>query len=189
MTEPPEVPILDTARLRLRPITEDDAPGLHEAYGNAEAMRFWDGLPSRDLAETVLRIRRSLEVSPHWHATFAVEQRASGRFVGAVNYHERRPLYHRLVLGWLIVPNYWRQDLTLEAVSALLRHCFQALDTHRIEAEIDPANVASRGLAERLGFQREGLMRDRLWVESKPSSCLMYALLRPEWGDAGHPNG
>jgi ribosomal-protein-alanine N-acetyltransferase len=181
MAEPPDVPVLHTTRLRLRLLTEDDAPGLHEAYGDATAMRFWDAQPSRDLAETRQRIARSREASPQWHATFALERRETGQFVGAVNYHDRRPLNRRLVLGWIIVPNCWQQGLAHEAVGALLDHCFQALDAHRIEAEIDPENTASRRLAERLGFRQEGLLRDRLWVAGRPSSCYMYSLLRPEW--------
>jgi RimJ/RimL family protein N-acetyltransferase len=68
-----------------------------------------------------------------------------------------------------------------EAMFALLSHCFDRLETHRVEAEIEPANDRSARLAERLGFQREGLLRDRLNVAGEPRSCWMYSLLRQEW--------
>jgi ribosomal-protein-alanine N-acetyltransferase len=68
-----------------------------------------------------------------------------------------------------------------EAARALLTHCFTTLQTHRVEAEIEPANLRSIRFAERLGFQSEGLLRDRLWVNGEPRSILMYALLRPDW--------
>jgi ribosomal-protein-alanine N-acetyltransferase len=61
----------------------------------------------------------------------------------------------------------------------LLDHCFTSLDTHRIEARIEPGNHASIGLAEALGFVQEGLMRDWLFVGGEPRSMLLYALLRP----------
>ena len=64
MIEPPAVPELQTPRLLLRRLVESDALGLHAAYGDAAAMRFWDGPPSRDVAETAARIRQSLEISP-----------------------------------------------------------------------------------------------------------------------------
>ena len=77
-----------------------------------------------------------------------------------------------------------------EATVALLRHCFGALEAHRIEAEIEPANGASEGLAERLGFQREGLLRDRAFVGGEPRSVGMWSLLRPEWQEpAGSERG
>ena len=68
-----------------------------------------------------------------------------------------------------------------EAVSAVLSHCFTTLNTHRVEAEIEPENVRSARLAQRLGFQREGLLRDRLFVGNQPRTQQMYALLRSEW--------
>jgi RimJ/RimL family protein N-acetyltransferase len=55
------LPVLETVRLRLRQIEKGDAAGLHAAHGDAEAMRFWDFPPSRDLAETASRI-----LQPEW---------------------------------------------------------------------------------------------------------------------------
>jgi [ribosomal protein S5]-alanine N-acetyltransferase len=183
MSDPPAVPELQTPRLRLRRLVETDAPGLHVAYGDPAAMRFWDALPSRDLAETAARIRQSIEISPQWHAMFAVLLRDAGEFVGMVNYHRRVPQQRRLAVGWILVPAWSGQGLAEEATRALLNHCFTALDTHRIEAHIEPENAASIRLAERLGFRREGLMRDQLFVDEKPRNALLYALLRPDWGN------
>ena len=44
-----------------------------------------------------------------------------------------------------------------------------------------PENVRSIRLAERLGFQREGLLRERLWVGGKPRDQVMFGLLRGAW--------
>ena len=184
MIEPPPVPELHTPRLTLRRIVETDAPGLHLAYGDVEAMRFWDLLPSRDEQETAASIRRSLEVDPQWHAMFAVMLRATGAFIGAVNYHFRQPWTRRPAVGWIVARPWWQQGFGAEAAGALLDHCFTALDTHRVEAQIEPGNAASRRLAERLGFQLEGLMRDWLFVNGEPRDMLLYALLRPDWRPA-----
>jgi len=181
MSETPGVPVLRTRRLTLRRVVEADAAGLHLAYGDAEAMRFWDSLPSRGEDETAAWLRRSLEVSPQWHAMFAVTLRDSGEFIGAVNYHLRQPWHRRLALGWILARPWWRQGFAAEATEALIAHCFAALDAHRIEAHIEPANRASRQLATRLGFQQEGLMRDWLFVDGEPRDILLYALLRPDW--------
>ncbi len=175
------VPDLLTERLRLRALEITDAPGLHLAYGNAHSMRFWDALPSRSLGETEARISRTLSASTEWHAAWAVLGRASGQFIGMVNYHARQAWNRRLAIGWILVPDRERHGYMHEAMLAFLSHCFDTLDTHRVEAEIEPANARSARLAERLGFQREGLLRDRLNVAGEPRSCWMYSLLRPEW--------
>jgi [ribosomal protein S5]-alanine N-acetyltransferase len=178
---PPPVPDLATDRLRLRRLAIEDAPNLHQAYGDAEAMRFWNAPPSRDLAETEQRIRRSLSSDATSHTAWAILSQDDGRFIGMVNYHARQAWNHRLAVGWILVPGYWGQGYMQEAMRALLTHCFEALDTHRIEAEIEPENVRSARLADRLGFRREGLMRDVIFVADQPRSIWMYALLRPEW--------
>ena len=174
------LPVLDTPRLLLRAWEEADAPAMHECFGDAETMRFWDTPPSRNLAETLDRIQASLDVSPRWHAAFAVTIRATGRVVGMVNYHGRQPTMRRLVVGWIVSPAWRRRGVTLEAMSALLDHCHSALNTHRVEAEIEPENAASIGLAEKLGFQREGLMRECMFVGGQPRSLYLYARLHGE---------
>ncbi len=67
------------------------------------------------------------------------------------------------------------------ALIPFLAHCFGALESHRVEALIEPENAGSRALAEKLGFRAEGLMRDRLCVEGKFRNVLMYALLADDW--------
>jgi len=192
MTEPvTQVPALNTARLRLRCLMIEDAPAAHQAYGDSEAMRFWDMPPSIDLEETERRLKRSLSVDPQWHATWAVlarpdDQLPEDQFIGMVNYHARQPWNRRLALGWILIPRFEGRGYMQEAVRAVLTHCFATLNTHRIEAEIEPANVRSVRLAQRLGFQREGLLRDRLFVADHPRSLQMYSLLRSEWGAMPH---
>jgi ribosomal-protein-alanine N-acetyltransferase len=170
-----------TDRLRLRRLVPQDAPGLHLAYGDADAMRFWDGPPSRDLAETEERIRRSASVDPSWHIAWALLAKPDEQFIGMVNYHGRQDAHRRLALGWILVPRYERQGYMAEALRALLAHCFETLHVHRVEAEIEPSNSRSIRLAERLGFRAEGLLRDRLWAGGEPRTIMMYALLRPDW--------
>jgi RimJ/RimL family protein N-acetyltransferase len=144
-------------------------------------MRYWDALPSADLAETEQRLRGSLSVDPRWHATWAILTRPDDRFVGMINYHARQPWNRRLALGWILLPDCQGGGIMQEAAGAVLAHCFGALDAHRVEAEIEPDNIRSSRLAERLGFQREGLLRDRLLVAGQPRTMQMYALLRPDW--------
>ena len=175
------LPAFETTRLVLRPIAEGDAPGLHAAYGDAGAMRFWDAPPSVDVAETAGRIRQSLAAERRWHGMWAIVARAGG-FAGMINYHNVDPRNRRLALGWILAPAFWRQGLMVEAADAVLHHCFAAMDMNRIEALIEPENAASRALAVKLGFRQESdLLRDRLCVAGQYRGVLMYGLLRAEW--------
>jgi [ribosomal protein S5]-alanine N-acetyltransferase len=179
--EPVTLPDLETERLILRQISEPDAEGLHVAYGDPEAMQYWNFPATRDVAETASCIRQSLAVDERWHAAWAILLK-DGDFAGMINYHHREPWNRRLELGWILAPAYWRQGLMTEAGQAVLYHCFTAMGTHRIEALIEPENVASLALATTLGFTPEsGLLRDRLCVNGRFRSVLMYGLLEPDW--------
>src|SRR5262249_44095188 len=136
------LPVLQTSRLTLREIEEGDAEGLHGAYGDAAAMRFWDHPASDDIAQTRLRIRGTLDVDRTWHGMWAILTR-SGEFAGAINYHGRQMQQRRLAVGWIVVPRFWRQGLMAEAAKIVLHHCFSDLGAHRIEARIEADNIAS----------------------------------------------
>jgi RimJ/RimL family protein N-acetyltransferase len=177
---PPTVPEFETERLSLRRLTVDDAHELHRAYGDAEAMRYWDAPPSRDVLETEQRIQRSLEFNATWQASWAVLIR-QGPFVGMVNYHGRQQWNRRLAVGWILIPEFRGHGFMQEAMRVLIAHCFQSLGTHRIEAEIERDNLRSARLAERLGFEREALLRDRMFVSGQPRSVWMHTLLRSKW--------
>jgi RimJ/RimL family protein N-acetyltransferase len=175
-------PIFTTARLKLRPIAASDAKGLHAAYGDPEAMRFWDTAPSRDLDETKKRIPKNTPQFGMW----AVLSKDGKRFLGMVNFHARNAAHRRVAIGYILARAHWRQGLMGEAMVPFLGFCFGdhrfgGLGCHRVEALIEPENAASRGLAESLGFRAEGLMRDRLCVEDKFLSVVMYALLSEDW--------
>lgn len=177
----PSRALIETSRLALRPTAEADAEALHACYGDPEAMRYWDTSPSRDVAHTRERITGTVRSDPRWHAGWSVVLAGDDRPVGFVNYHHRAPQDRRLAIGYILARAYWGRGLMGEAVRAFVSHCFDALDTHRVEALIEPDNAASIRLVERLGFRREGLLRDRLLVLGTYRSVHAYALLEDEW--------
>ena len=62
-----------------------------------------------------------------------------------------------------------------------MHYAFQTLDLNRLEADIDPRNKASARTLERLGFQKEGHLRERWIVNDEISDTDLYGLLRREW--------
>jgi RimJ/RimL family protein N-acetyltransferase/predicted pyridoxine 5'-phosphate oxidase superfamily flavin-nucleotide-binding protein len=144
---------LGTARLLIRRWTEDDSVPMHGIFSDPEAMRFWNTPLSASPEEMAGRIRWSREAPPEQHVGWAVVRRAGGEAIGFLNFHHRDQQNRRLEIGYILARPAWGQRYATEAVTALLDHCFGPLEANRVEATIDPANAASRRLAERLGFQ------------------------------------
>src|SRR5262249_54087283 len=146
----PDPAVIDAHRLQLRPLAVGDAEALHRAYGDPEAMRFWDFPATGSVAETAQCIARSRSVSPEWHAASGIGLKGGDRrIVGMVNYHRREPWNRRLEVGYILARQFWHQGLMQEAMRPFIDYCISRLDTHRLEAMIEPGNAASLRLAER----------------------------------------
>ena len=160
MTEP----IIETPRLILRRLANYDAPALHEMLSDAETMRFWSTVPHVEVAETETWVSESVAAAARGDAhDFAVLR--DGRLVG------RAAFWMGTEIGFLFHRDVWGQGIAREAVGALLRHGFETLHFAGVRADVDPRNLRSLVLLERLGFKRTGYAERTFkigenWVDS-----------------------
>jgi [ribosomal protein S5]-alanine N-acetyltransferase len=115
-------------------------------------------------------------------AGFLVCRRDSGALVGVVNVSEIvRGNFRSAYLGYYaFVPEAGRGLMT-EGLARVVRHAFGRLGLHRLEANIQPTNLASRRLVQRLGFTREGLSPRYLKVAGAWRDHERWAILREDW--------
>ena len=92
-------------------------------------------------------------------------------------YHQQN---RRAEIGYILNHNYWRRGLMKQALQAVIDFAFTTLELHRIEADVDVDNTASLGLLESLGFEREGLFKERWRVYDEWQDSVMLALLNPD---------
>lgn len=83
-------------------------------------------------------------------------------------------------LGYKCHEKYRSQGYMLEALAAAIHHAFRELRLHRVEANIMPSNIASRKLAERLGFKEEGFSKKYLQINGRWEDHHRYAMINPE---------
>jgi len=172
------IPELLTKRLRLRAFTAADAPAFHAAYGDPEAMRHWNHAPSPDLERTVRYVRGWGAPKNAGYMVWAIALRKSDRCVGMVNFHARDAHSARVEIGYILVPAEQGKGYMTEALAGLIAHLRDGLRVHRIEAQIEPDNLPSRAVVERLDFTLEApLLRDRWRIGKAWRSVSMYALL------------
>ena len=178
--KPEPHPTLLTPRLRLRQFRAEDAEAMHECFGDAKAMRFWNHPAHTKSLETERAVRRFVDCTPSYYRFWAAADAQTDRCLGLVNYHDGHIRSKRIAIGYIINPARCRQGLATEAVSAMLDFCFDRMSIHRVQAFIHPENVASLRLVEKLGFRREGLLRDNLRVGDVWRDEVVYALLESD---------
>jgi [ribosomal protein S5]-alanine N-acetyltransferase len=174
-------PTFETERLRLRPFRKSDAKALHALYGDVDNLRYWGTDPSPDLASTRKMLRWHISFHPFHYALWAIEEKKGGKLVGMINYHRRDRRERRVDVGWMTLPQVQGKGYMTEAGRALLRHLFDTLKIHKVEALIRRENKPSTALAKRLGFRLEGgPIRDRWFKGGRWHSVMLYGLIAGE---------
>lgn len=174
--------LLHTARLQLRPLRPADAPAVFKLHADPEAMRHWSTPPWTDPAQAETLIADDLLALPVGdYLRLGLQRQADGQLIGLVSLFACHLASRRAELGYILLRHAWGQGFMHEALLALLDHGFGALGLNRLEADIDPRNLASARTLQRLGFQPEGLLRQRWIVAGQVSDSALYGLLRQDW--------
>lgn len=175
---PRPTPVLETARLRLRPGGPSDAEALHPAFADAELMRWWSNPPHASIEQTRADLAQS---APEWRR-WIVTLKNDGQAVGFVAAGEKRQ-GNVSEIGYLLRREYWGTGIATEAVSRVIDQLF-AEGQRRVFADTDPDNAPSRRLLEQLGFRLEGVLRAEWETHIGVRDTTLYGLLRGDWRGA-----
>mgnify|MGYP000415696302 CR=1 FL=1 len=104
-----------------------------------------------------------------------------GRLVGTIGYHERSVANRSASIGYWLDKDVTGRGVVTRSLHRLVQHGFEDLDLHRIEIRAAVGNEKSWRVAERVGFQREGCLRDVALVNGHFQSHYVYSLLRSEY--------
>jgi ribosomal-protein-alanine N-acetyltransferase len=179
---PLPTPTLHTARLRLRPFTDADAEPLFALQSNAHVLRYWDAPPWTDRARADRFIAACRQLADEGTgARVALDRISDGAIIGWCALSRWNPDFRSASLAYCLDEAAWGQGYATEGAGALLRWAFDALDLNRVQAETDTRNVASARVLEKLGFLREGTLREDCVVNGDVSDSWVFGLLRREW--------
>jgi [ribosomal protein S5]-alanine N-acetyltransferase len=177
-------PELTTERLLLRSFVLEDAATVQELASPREVAAPLDAMPhpypDGAAAEWIATHASNAEAGIAY--TWAVTTRHDGTLIGAI---EIRPesMHQRGEFGYWTGMPFWNQGFTTEAAGRVVEHGFRALDLHRIQALVLPSNTGSVRVLEKLGFRREGVLRDYVLRWGEFQDRTIYGLLRDEWSD------
>ena len=163
---------IETPRLLLRPLEESDFDSYLPVHSDPEVMRFVGGRHDPD----AIRIRfdkLKSQWSEHRLGHWATFERSTGRLVGAVGllkHDDWTSTDHNVEVGWLIGRNDWGRGYATEAGRGSIAYAFNELAMDQLICIVDPRNLASRRVAEKLGLTLTGetIWRDYdvVWYET-----------------------
>jgi RimJ/RimL family protein N-acetyltransferase len=174
----PENPVIETKRLLMRDLRQEDLPALHAVNGDAEVVRYTPHQPWKTQADGeawFLRMRGFRETGAGLQ--LAIVEKASGTTIGLMlvfNFNEGTGAGE---VGYTLATAHWGKGFAKEALGAFIEYCFGPLGLKRLDAQIDPRNVASGKVLERLGFKHEGHQRRNHFAKGEISDTGLYGLL------------
>jgi len=170
---------------RLRPLVPGDAQALFaQVDANRAHLRRW--LPwldaNRTLPHTREFIRRSLEREREGLGrVFLIEH--ANELCGTAGYNWIDPANRACEIGYWLREDHQGRGIATRCVGALVRHAFEGLELNRVNIQVAVENARSRAIPERLGFQRDGVVRDAEWLYDHFVDAVLYTLLRREFRD------
>lgn len=140
----------ETERLRFRPFVYADAPALYAILSQEETTRFiHPRIESLSLCQTLLVeafMRQPLGI-------WALEDKNSQKLLGSIRLEQIQLLTSQAEIGYFLDQEFWGQGLAKEALTSLVDLAFTQLPLKKLVIKTHKENLASQGLAQRVGFQ------------------------------------
>lgn len=179
---PPRHPVLEGSRVRLRPYRDDDYAAFFVLHSDEKVMRYWSFPAWTDPAQGRDYFQASIDGrDPEHMLCWAIADAASDQLRGAFTLFAINRAQGRAEIGYALQSAHWGRGLASEALGLAFDYAFGVLGLRRLEADADPRNASSCGLLERLGFNREGVLRERWQVDGELQDSALYGLLAREW--------
>lgn len=174
----------ETARFRLRRISDADMEPMFRNFSDPLLMQYYDMRPVQCAEEVE-------DLLSHWNACeisgtgcrWGIADRTSDRLVGTVGLHAINKAHGRCETGYEISRAAWGCGVMSEVFPHVLRHAFETRGLFRIGALVVPTNTASIALLRKFGFRREGVLRGYMKRDGTSADMASFGLLKTDNGE------
>jgi len=179
MNSPPKKFV--TKRLHLRkPLLSDAVPIFEQYAQDVEVTKYLTFRPHKNIGEAKEFVRRCVIVWKEGTAfPWAIIRKSDQRFLGMI---EIVGIDHAGVnLGYVLAKKYWGKGYMPEALKAIIDWSFKQEEIYRVWAFCDAKNFASAKVLEKIGMQREGILRKWMKlpnVSDIPRDCYSYSIIK-----------
>lgn len=172
-------PELVTERLILTQLKSDDAQLLFQLRSDPQVMQYIAKplMQSTDEALALIeKLNNGIDQS-HW-IFWSILLREKKQMIGTCCLWNFQLHNHRAELGYELLPEFHRRGFITEAISAVINFAFNELKFHSLEANINPENEASIGVASKLGFVKEAHFKENVFFDGKYRDTAIYSLVK-----------
>jgi ribosomal-protein-alanine N-acetyltransferase len=173
-------PVITTARLVLREITEEDAQQIFFLRSDTRVMEFLDRPMLQSEQEGLELTRKIIDgVVKNEGITWGISLKNEKKLVGTIGFWQITKEHFRAEIGYMLHPDLQGKGYMHEAIKGVIGYGFTKLGIHSIEANVNPNNTASIKLLEKNGFVREAYHKENYYYNGKFLDSAIYSLIAP----------
>ena len=174
---------INTERLLLRSLRENDVEAIYNYRSDSIANQYQGWIPKtiNDVNDFIKnRVSPVIDIVDTWYQ-FVIIKKDQNNLIGDIGVHFLDADKKQVELGCTLDKDYQGKGYATEALREIINYLFQDLEKRRIVTSIDPRNIKSIGLVERLCFKKEAHFRESLLINGEWVDDLVYAILKDEW--------
>jgi len=175
-------PVLATTRLLMRQPSRADADEVLRIFSDPEVLRYYnvDQVATREEAAAIIEGRRR-RYEMGYGVRWGIYLKENDRYIGSCGFEVIHNPWHYAEVGYELARTYWSNGYMTEALTAMIGHGFEKMDLHRVEAQVEPPNEASKAVLRRIGFREEGVARERGYWRGEFHDLAQFGLLKEEF--------
>ena len=169
------LPVLETERLLLRPLTMNDLPGVYAYASDPEVTRYlrWPVHPS--LYHTERFLRQSLDLSARGtDASWGIALKEQGTLIGAAHLMDIIRSRRQAEVGLVLAARFWGHGYGTEALRAVLGCALNQLGLQRVQGICCAQNIAGQVSMARAGMVEVQARRQSVWQKGAMREMIVY---------------
>ncbi len=176
------LPIFTTERFILRKAQENDCHDLFDLYSNEQVTRYTpltaftsidDAMDELNWYDTISKEQTGFR--------WVIEEAESKKVIGTCGFLNYEKEHNRIEIGYDLNQSYWGKGVMKEAISCIIPFAFFTMKINKIEAKVEPENLSSIRLLEKLNFYKEGVLRQHEFEKGKYIDLAIFSILKSEY--------
>jgi RimJ/RimL family protein N-acetyltransferase len=174
--------MIQTERIKLRPIESKDNESIFSYRSDSETNKYQGFIPKKlnEVDEFIAKNPTEFNKPESWFQLVIIEK-ISNEVVGDLGIHFIGNDGFQCELGCTLSKKHQGKGFANDAMKITIDYLFNSLNKHRITGSVDPKNIDSIRLLERLNFRKEAHFKESLLLNGEWVDDIIYGLLKSEW--------
>ncbi|OBZ07558.1 alanine acetyltransferase [Bacillus sp. FJAT-27264] len=177
-----DFPQLKTERFILRRAEEKDRYDIFELYSKEAVAKYMPFIPFTSVENAISEMNWYQKIFKEQSGLrWMIEDSESKKVIGTCGFLNYEKMHNRIEIGYDLNPDFWGKGIMTEVVKCIMHFGFLTMNVNKIEAKVEAENEASIRLMHRLGFHKEGVLRQHEFEKGKYVDLAVFSRLKSEY--------